>query len=89
VLRRAFISEVRPLGQDGRHLQVQLCGAGAPRGLWRGKGQLVDSIRASASHPFDVVFSLETSTYGEPHAEMRIFAMNRSGEGEVAPCCCR
>jgi single-stranded-DNA-specific exonuclease len=74
-IRRAYISEARPLGQDGRHLQVAFRGLRTPRGVWWNRGDIVEELRARSSEPFDVAFTVEVSTYGEPHPELRLVAL--------------
>ena len=77
-MRRQFLSDVRPVGQDGRHLMVAFCGAAMPRAVWWNRGDMVDALRAASAVPHDVAFTLETSSYGEPHPELRIVAMSAS-----------
>ncbi len=79
LMRHVIFSDVRPIGSDGRHLQLFLFGD-ALRGIWWNHGDLVGQLRADAAHPHDIVFTIELSTYGEPHPELRFLAIARSAE---------
>ncbi len=72
VIRRAYLSDVRPLGGEGRHLALSFRGGSIPRAVWWNHGDLVDTLRASSHLPHDIVFSAEISNFGEPHVELRI-----------------
>ena len=76
-LRAVSFSDVRQLGADGRHLVVQLRSSGL-RAVWWGRGDLADSLRADSAHPHDVLFSLDISTYQQPHLELRLAGLRRS-----------
>ena len=71
-IRGARLYEVRPIGSDGRHLQLAFRGGAIPRALWWGRGDLVESLRAHSNVPCDILFTPEVSTYGEPHVELRL-----------------
>ncbi len=77
LLRGVRLAEARPLGSDGRHLQVVFKGD-VPRGVWWGRGDLVEELRAGSSGTYDVLATLEVSTYGEPHPELRFQQLIRS-----------
>ena len=70
-----LLSDARPLGQDGQHLLVTLRGKDMPRAVWWHRGDLVEQLRAEAARPRDIVFTVEISTYGEPHVELRLQAL--------------
>ena len=72
VIRNLLLSDVRPLGAEGRHLQVTFRGEKAPRAVWWGRGDLVEKLRAESSVPYDIAFTVEISTFGEPHVELRL-----------------
>ena len=68
-MKSVCVADARPLGQDGRHLQLSFRGAGMPRAVWWNRGDLVEEMRLASGVPFDVTFTVEVSNYGEPHAE--------------------
>lgn len=68
-MKSVCIADARPLGQDGRHLQLTFRGADMPRAVWWNRGDLVEEMRLASGIPFDVTFTVEASNYGEPHAE--------------------
>ena len=67
MFRNATLSDVRFLGQESKHLAFTANGF---KGVWWGRGDLVEELRASAA-PVDIAFTIEISTYGEPHVELR------------------
>ena len=74
-LKGVSFSDVRPLGSDGRHLAVQLRGCGL-RGVWWGRGDLVEPLRASGFAAHDISFAIAVSDYGERHAELRLVSVD-------------
>ena len=72
VMRDAVIRDVRPLGQEARHLALVADGM---RGVWWGRGDLVEELRRSSSRPHDVFFRIAVSDYGTPHVELRVVAI--------------
>ena len=76
-MKGAVLSNVRPLGADGRHLALTVNGM---RGVWWGRGDAVEELRCCSANPGDVLFTIEESDYGEPHVELRIAEIRRSGE---------
>ena len=75
-VENALIDEVRPLGMDGKHLQLVLKDRTMPRAVWWYHGERVEELRAKSNHPIDLRFALEISTYGEPHVELRIVSID-------------
>ena len=75
--RGVRLADVRPLGADGRHLQVSFRD-GYPRAVWWSHGDQVERLRADAGHPYDIRFTVEVSTYGEPHVELRLLDLRPS-----------
>ena len=67
MFRNATLSDVRFLGQESKHLAFTANGF---KGVWWGRGDLVEELRASVA-PVDIAFTIEISTYGEPHVELR------------------
>ena len=74
-IRGVSFADVRPLGSDGRHLALQLRATGL-RAVWWGRGDLVESLRASASASHDISFTIAISDYGERHAELRLVGVD-------------
>ncbi|MBO4709433.1 MAG: single-stranded-DNA-specific exonuclease RecJ [Kiritimatiellae bacterium] len=68
-MKGAVLSDIRPLGADGRHLALTVNGM---RSVWWGRGDLVEELRRNSSASRDVVFTIEESDYGGPHVELRI-----------------
>lgn len=77
-LRGVSLSEVRQVGDKGRHLAVSFKQNDIPKSVWWNKGERIESIRAASSSPCDVVFTLEVSDYMARHAELRIV--------DISPC---
>ena len=73
-LRGVFLSDVKPLGMDGKHLAITLRGSGL-RAVWWGHGDLVEKLRAESAVPHDITFTLAVSDYGERHAELRLVSI--------------
>ena len=73
LFRNVTLSDVRFLGQDAKHLAFTANGF---KGVWWGHGDLVEELRA-ATGPFDITFTIEVSTYGEPHVELRPVEIRR------------
>ncbi len=71
-LRGVKLGDVKPLGLEGRHLQMTFKDVMIPRAVWWNRGDLVESLRAGSSKDYECIFTLEVSTYGEPHPELRI-----------------
>lgn len=76
-LRGVHFSDVRPLGADGGHLQLGFKG-NCPRAVWWGQGSRVDALRAASDRAYDICFSVEVSTYGTPHVELRLQDLRES-----------
>ena len=77
-MRGATIADARPLGQDGRHLQLTVRRAGMMRGVWWNHGDVVEEVRSASSDRYDIVFSVDVSSYGDPHPEFRVVSMSRT-----------
>lgn len=82
-MRGVRIADVRPVGLEGRHLHVSFPGSGIPDALWWGKGGLAEGLRAGSAVPHDAVFTVEISTYGGEHAELRLTALAESGNAAL------
>ena len=73
MFRNATLSDVRFLGQESKHLAFTANGF---KGVWWGRGDLVEELRSSVA-PVDIAFTIEISTYGEPHVELRPVEISR------------
>ena len=71
-LHDADLFAVQTLGSDGRHLQLTCRSRRIPRGIWWNHGDRIEEIRARSAETFDLHFTIETSTFGPPHPELRI-----------------
>jgi len=82
-LRDVVFVEARPLGQDGRHLQVTIGPAEqrvrkshCMRAVWWNHGDLVEELRRTSHIPHTVCFTVELSDYGERHVELRLVSVD-------------
>ena len=75
-LKGVTLADVRPLGQDGRHLQLTVRGRDCPRAVWWNHGARVEQLRAEGARPRDLFCTAAISTYGEPHVELRLLDMS-------------
>jgi len=82
-LHDVVLSDIRPLGAEGRHLQVSFRDRHVPRAVWWNHGELVESLRREAFRPRDILFALELSEYGERHVELRLCQLSESA-AEIA-----
>ena len=74
-IREAYLSDIRPLGGDGRHLVATLRDSGLRTVFWNG-GDLVEPLRASGASPHTLRFHLAASDYGEHHAELHLLSID-------------
>ena len=68
-MKDAVLCDIRPLGQEGRHLALMVNGM---RGVWWGRGDVVEDLRRGSSASHDVIFTVAESEYGGPHVELRV-----------------
>lgn len=73
--RNVYFSDVRVMGNDGRHLQLTF--SSGLRAVWWNKGELIEILRAKSHLPGDVLFKASISTYGETHVELKILSIIR------------
>ena len=75
----AFVTDVRPLGAEGRHLSLSVCvpGRARLRAVWWNRGDEVEPLRASSASPHSLVVTVTASDYGERHPELRIVSIDR------------
>lgn len=71
-LKNVYLADVRPLGLEGRHLQLAVRGRDCPRAVWWSHGARIEALRAESARPHDLLCTAEISTYGEPHVELRL-----------------
>ena len=71
---REVALDVRPLGENGKHLLVTFPDKRIPRATWWNRGELVEQLRAAAFRRFDITFTLDIGDWGEegPHLELRL-----------------
>ena len=74
-LKGVHLSDVKPLGADGRHLSLTLRRPGLRAIQWN-RGDLVEKLRAESAVPHDLSVTIVLSDYGERHVELRILAIN-------------
>jgi single-stranded-DNA-specific exonuclease len=88
-MKGVFMSNVRPLGADGKHMSFSAKTVPALRCVWWGHGGDVETVRAKSSRPCDLVFRISVSSYGEQHPELEIIDMFPSAcspaDGETQP----
>ena len=79
-LRNAYLSNVRPVGREGRHLSLEFKDVNIPRAMWWNRGGRLEELRAHSSQTVDVLFRMEISDYGQRHLELRVveLAINSS-----------
>jgi len=73
-LRGVTFSDVKLLGDRGKHAAFAFSDRRIPRATWWNHGSDAERIRSKSASRFDVTFTLEVSDWGgeEPHPELRI-----------------
>ena len=73
-LRGVAFSDVRLMGENGRHAAFSFAGKRMPRATWWGHGEMAERLRARSAERFDITFTLDVSDWGgeEPHLELRL-----------------
>ena len=73
-LRGVTLREVRVMGVEGRHLSLAFVNRDVPRAIWWGHGERAEELRKHAVRPYDVFFTLTTSSFDSalPHLELRV-----------------
>ena len=74
-ISNAYLSNVRTLGGEGRHLAVEFKDVRMPRAVWWSHGDKLEELRANSARMVNVLCTLEISDYGTRHAELRIAGM--------------
>lgn len=71
-LRGVRLSQIRTMGQSGRHLQFCVDGASPLRSIWWNHGDREEELRKGSAGTFDIIFNLTLSRYGFEHPQLRI-----------------
>lgn len=73
-LRSVAFSDIRLMGENGRHAAFSFAGRRIPRATWWGHGEMAERLRARSAERFDITFTLDVSDWGgeEPHPELRL-----------------
>ena len=73
------LRDVRPFGEEGRHLSFLFADRSIPRAVWWNHGDLADTIRAKSGCRFDFLVKAKVSDFGyEPHPELTVEDMRFS-----------
>ena len=72
LMHDAVFTDVRTLGQEGRHLQLIVSGL---RTVWWNHGDQVEALRARPNGR-DITFTIEASDFGERHVELRLVTVS-------------
>ena len=72
-MRDVSFSDVKLIGQDGRHLALTLARSGIRAVFW-GKGGEVENYRASRAGSYTIRFRVAVSSYLDRHAELHLFS---------------
>ena len=73
-IRGVLFSDVRLMGENGKHASFSFSDRRIPRATWWNHGCEAEDIRERSASRFDVTFTLDVSDWGgeEPHLELRI-----------------
>jgi single-stranded-DNA-specific exonuclease len=73
-LRDVAFSDVRLMGEHGKHASFSFSDRRIPRATWWNRGSEAEQLRAKSASRFDMTFTLDVSDWGgeEPHLELRI-----------------
>ena len=76
-LRGVAVSDIRLMGESGRHAAIAFADHRIPRATWWGHGCDAEALRSRSASKFDLSFTLDVSDWGcgEPHPELRICGM--------------
>jgi single-stranded-DNA-specific exonuclease len=84
-LRSVGLSQVRPMGADGRHVQFNVADCNNIRAVWWNRSDRLDELRQKSFARFDLVFTILFSTYGGDHPELRVIDVLPAGGTVAAP----
>ena len=73
-LRGVTFSDIRLMGENGRHAAFAFADRRIPRATWWGHGEMAEQLRARSMERFDIIFTLDVSDWNgeEPHLELRL-----------------
>ena len=73
-LRGVTFSDIRIMGESGRHASFTFADRRIPRATWWGHGEMAEQLCARSVERFDVTFTLDVSDWNgeEPHPELRL-----------------
>ena len=73
-LRGVTFSDIRLMGENGKHAAFAFADRRIPRATWWGHGEMAERLRARSMERFDIVFTLDISDWSgeEPHLELRL-----------------
>lgn len=74
-IRAVEFADIKPLGQEGRHLTVSFRNRSIPRAVWWNRGDMVEELRSRSGSRRDIAFKLAISQYGEMHVELRLVSL--------------
>lgn len=74
-VKGVYISDVKPMGMEGKHLSLTLRGSGIRAVMWN-RGGSVEELRHKSSGACDIVFTLVISDWGERHIELKVVALS-------------
>ena len=80
-LKGVLFSDVKPMGENGRHASFSFSDRRIPRATWWNHGCETEEIRSRSSFRFDITFTLDVSDWGceEPRLELRLREVCVSG----------
>jgi single-stranded-DNA-specific exonuclease len=73
-LRNVAFSDVKLMGDHGKHASFSFSERRIPRATWWNHGSEAEKLRSKSASRFDITFTLDVSDWGgeEPHLELRI-----------------
>ena len=73
-VRGVTFSDIRLMGENGRHAAFTFADRRIPRATWWGHGEMAEQLRAQSMGRFDIAFTLDISDWNgeEPHPELRL-----------------
>jgi single-stranded-DNA-specific exonuclease len=83
-LKGLMLAEVKPLGQEARHLQIRFRERGVPRAVWWNGGEEIERLRRDSHLSFDITFSVVVSDYGDRHVELQLQKINPTAEQQYS-----
>ena len=86
-LRGVMFSDIRLMGENGKHAAFAFTDRRIPRATWWGHGEMAERLRARSMDRFNIVFTLDISDWSgeEPHLELRLCGI--APVGREGPTC--